>query len=62
MQARKYVTITQRRNGWRVAAKASSGDLNSLDLTRAETFCRTERSAKRQAERYADEYNADILA
>ena len=61
MQARNYVTISQRRNGWRVAAKAFSGNLNSLDSTLAEALCRTEQSAKRQAKAYADRYDAEIL-
>ena len=61
MTKRAYVTVSQGRNGWRVAAKQYSGNLNSLDATLAERLCRSEAVARRQAKEWALDYDADIL-
>lgn len=61
MKQRRYVTISQRRTGWRISAKQTGRDWNSLDIQLAETTARTEEAARKAAERYAAAYGAEIL-
>jgi hypothetical protein len=60
MQSERYVSgpHKQRDGKYRVAVKWFSGNLNSLDVTYAETLCRTEKSAEAQADRWARDYQA----